>query len=137
MIERRTFIKGLAHRIESLEQHVRSVDELRAALRGLKAGEGDAIFVLSDAMVASHFQLIVETAKAQKLPTMFTERTSVATGGLASYGATYHAVGRALAKYVHRVLLGTSPEHLPDDPAVGAGPGRRDHPVMDPRELMP
>ena len=100
-------------RIELLERHVRSVDELRAGLRGLKAGEADAIFLLSDAMVVSHSQLIVDMASTKKLPTMFTERTSVAAGGLASYGATYYAVGRALAKYVHRVLLGTSPADLP------------------------
>ena len=44
---------------------------------------------------------------------MFTERTRVAAGGLASYGTSSYAVGRLAAKYVHRVLLGTSPADLP------------------------
>ena len=44
---------------------------------------------------------------------MFSERTSVAGGGLASYGVSFSAAGRASAKYVHRVLLGTSPADLP------------------------
>jgi putative ABC transport system substrate-binding protein len=100
-------------RIELVERHVRSVDELRAALRELKAGEGDSIFLVPDAMVSSQSQLIVDTARTKKLPTMFYERTAVEAGGLASYGVNYYAVGRLAAKYVHRVLLGTSPAELP------------------------
>jgi putative ABC transport system substrate-binding protein len=99
--------------IELVERHVRSVDELREGLRRLKVGEADALFLVSDAMVSSQSQLIVDAAKTRKLPTMFVERTSVAAGGLASYGTSYHAVGRLAAKYVHRVLLGTNPADLP------------------------
>ena len=100
-------------RMELVERQARSVDELRAGLRGLKAGEADAIFLVPDAMVNSQAQLIVDTATAKKLATMFYERTSVVGGGLASYGMSYYAVGRLTAKYVHRVLLGTSPADLP------------------------
>jgi len=100
-------------RIGVVERPVRSVDELRAGLGGLKAGEADAIFLVPDAMVNSQSRLIADTAKTQKLPTMFYERTSVVEGGLASYGVSYYAVGRLTAKYVHRVLLGTSPAELP------------------------
>ena len=64
-------------------------------------------------MVISQGQLTVDAARARKLPTMFDERTSVIAGGLASYGTSYHAVGRLAAKHVHRVLLGTSPADLP------------------------
>jgi len=98
--------------IELVERHVRSVEELRASLRGLKAGEVDAI-VVWDAMVVSQSQLIADTARTKKLPTIFFERTSVAVGGLASYGTSYYGVGRLAAKYVYRVLSGTSPAELP------------------------
>ena len=100
-------------RIELVERHVRSVDELRAGLRMLKAGEADAILVVGDGMVTSQAQLVIDAARARKLPTMFNERTSVVAGGLASYGASYHGLGRMAAKHVHRVLLGTSPADLP------------------------
>ena len=100
-------------RIELVERLVSSVDELRAGLRELKAGEADGIFLVTDAMVSSQSQLIVDTARTKKLPTMFYERTAVVAGGLASYGVNYYAVGRLAAKYVHRVLLGTSPAELP------------------------
>jgi putative tryptophan/tyrosine transport system substrate-binding protein len=98
--------------IELVERHVRSVDELRVGLRGLMAGEADAILVW-DAMVVSQTQLLVETAKTKKLPTIFFDRSSVAAGGLASYGTSYYGVGRLAAKYVHHVLSGTSPADLP------------------------
>jgi putative ABC transport system substrate-binding protein len=64
-------------------------------------------------MVVSQTPLIVETAKTKKLPTIFFDRTGVAAGGLASYGTSYYGVGRQAAKYVHRVLSGTSPADLP------------------------
>jgi putative tryptophan/tyrosine transport system substrate-binding protein len=44
---------------------------------------------------------------------MFHEQSLVANGALASYGLSYHEIGRMSAKYVHRVLSGTSPRNLP------------------------
>src|SRR5262249_52071993 len=102
-------------RMELVERHVRSVDELREGLRTLKAGEGDALILPLDAMVIAHGQLTVDAAKAKRLPTMYEERASVVAGGLASYGTNYLAGGRLAAKYVHRVLLGATPAELPVD----------------------
>ena len=48
-----------------------------------------------------------------RLPSTFIDRTSVAGGGLLSYGVGYYPASRRAAKYVHRVLLGTSPADLP------------------------
>jgi putative ABC transport system substrate-binding protein len=100
-------------RIEVVERHVRSVEELRAGLQALKPGEVDALAHVSDAMLTSQTKLVVDTAKAKKLPTVSFERSFVSEGGLASYGVNFHAVGRQSAKYVHRVLSGTSPAELP------------------------
>jgi putative ABC transport system substrate-binding protein len=100
-------------RIEFLERPVQSVDELRAGLRDIKSGEADAIFVVPDAMVNSQSQLIVDAAKTKRLATMFYDRNSVVAGGLASYGVSYFMVGQLAAKYVHRMLLGTSPAEMP------------------------
>jgi putative tryptophan/tyrosine transport system substrate-binding protein len=68
---------------------------------------------LSDAMVTSQAALVIETAMARRLATMFQDRQSVAHGGLASYGVDYYAVGRFSAKQVQRVLLGADPGALP------------------------
>jgi len=100
-------------RIEVLERHVRSVEELRASLQALKPGQVDALAHVADAMVTSQTRLVVDTARAKKLPAMSFERSFAADGGLASYGVNFRAVGRQSAKYVHQVLSGTSPAELP------------------------
>ena len=90
-------------RLDFVERHVRSVDELRAALRTLKAGEADAIFVGGDAMVTSQAQLVVDAAKARKLPTMFNEKTSVAAGALMDRELTWtHEEAVATAAAIDR-----------------------------------
>ena len=98
--------------LKFIERHVKSVEELRQALQALKAGEVDAFFYTPDPMLVSHAQLIIDTAKAKKLPTMFQERSLVAKGGLASYGQSYYEVGWLSAKYVQKVLSGTHPGNL-------------------------
>ena len=99
--------------VEFDERHVASVKELQAGLQALKAGEADAHFLTADSMVSSQAQLIIDTAKAKRLPTMFWERSSVVNGGLASYGVSYHEAGRLSAKYVQRILAGVKPKDLP------------------------
>jgi len=96
-----------------IERRVTSVDELRAGLRALRPGEADAFFYVSDAMVSSQAELIIETARAKRLPTMLQDHGSVAKGALASYGVSFYTVGRLSAKQVQRILLGADPRDLP------------------------
>ena len=49
--------------VEFIERQVSSVKELQAALWALKAGEADAYFYTSDAMMVSQAQLIIEMAR--------------------------------------------------------------------------
>jgi putative ABC transport system substrate-binding protein len=98
--------------LKFVERHVASVEELRSILKGLKAGEADAFFFISDAMVSSQSQLIIDTANAKKLATMFQEGGLVAKGGLASYGQSYYELGRLSAKYVQKILGGAQPRDL-------------------------
>jgi putative ABC transport system substrate-binding protein len=64
-------------------------------------------------MVFSQAQFIIDAARAKKLPTMFVDTNLVAQGALVSYGVSYYEGGRLSAKYVQRVLTGTSPQNLP------------------------
>jgi len=100
-------------KVELLERRVASVEELRAGLRALRAGEADAFCPMTDNLVISQTALVIETARAKKLPTMFSEPDSVVKGGLAGYGVSYYAMGRLSAKYVQRILLGADPGDLP------------------------
>ena len=100
-------------KVELIERPVGSVEELRAALRALRPGDADGIFYVPDAMVQSQAELVIETAKAKKLPTMFQEQESVAKGALASYGENFYTIGRMSARQVQRVLLGAKAGEMP------------------------
>ena len=99
--------------IEIVERHVASVEELRRGVLALKAQEADAYYHRNDAMVTSQAQFIIDTARAKKLPTIFPEQGLVSQGALAGYGVSYYEAGRLSAKYVQRILTGTSPQNLP------------------------
>lgn len=99
--------------VEFVERQFASVEELQARIRSVKAKEVDAFFQLSDSMVNSQAELIIETARINKLPTMFLDESSVIKGGLASYAVSFHELGRLSAKYVQRVLNGVKPNDLP------------------------
>jgi putative ABC transport system substrate-binding protein len=99
-------------RVQLVERHVTSVEELRQRLEAFKAGEADAYFYTTDGMVTSQAQLVIDMAMSKKLPTMFSEQSLVAMGGLASYGQNFHEIGRLSAKYVQKVLTGAQPQDL-------------------------
>jgi putative ABC transport system substrate-binding protein len=94
------------------ERHAASVEELRQRIGALKAKEADAFFYISDAMLNSQAQLVIDMATSRKLPTMFSEQSLVAMGGLASYGQNFHEVGRLSAKYVQKIMTGAQPGDL-------------------------
>jgi putative ABC transport system substrate-binding protein len=100
-------------KVTIVERPVHSVEELRAALPALRSGEVDAYFHVGDALTTSHADLIIEAAKAQRLPLIFQNRESVVRGALASYGLSHDTGGRLTARYVQRVLLGANPGDLP------------------------
>jgi putative ABC transport system substrate-binding protein len=99
--------------VQLVERHVRSAEELRLGLQALKPREVDAYFYISDAMVTSQALLIIDAARVKRLPTMFHENSLAVKGALASYGPSFHEIGRMSAKHVQRVLAGTPPKDLP------------------------
>jgi putative ABC transport system substrate-binding protein len=99
--------------LQLFERHFTSVEELQAAVRALRAREVDAYLAVSDPTVSNQAQLIIDTARDKKLPTMFEHLSHVTRGGLASYTVSFHEVGRVSAKYVQRILTGVKPQDLP------------------------
>jgi putative ABC transport system substrate-binding protein len=99
--------------VELVERRVSSVEEFRRSLNAFKAQDANAYFYTNDAMVSSQAQFIIDTARAKKLPTMFHEPSFVTQGALIGYGVSYNEVGRLSAKYVQRILTGTSAQNLP------------------------
>ncbi len=103
----------VAFKVELVERPIRSAQELRSGLLALRPGEVDALFYVGDATVFSRIDVILETARARKLPTMFQEPSAVTLGGLAAYGSSYVVAGRLSAKQVQRVLQSAAPGDLP------------------------
>jgi len=99
--------------IQLIERHFASVEELQAGVRALKVGEADAYLAMADPTASNQAQLIIDTARDKKLPTMFDHLSHVTRGGLASYAVSFHEVGRLSAKYVQRILTGVKPQDLP------------------------
>jgi putative ABC transport system substrate-binding protein len=106
----RTAAKQL--RIQLIDRQAVSVNELRQQLETLQPKQADAYFYISDAMVNSHADLVIEKARLKKLPTMFSEQSVVAMGGLASYGQNFQEVGRLSAGYVQKIIGGAQPRDL-------------------------
>jgi len=98
--------------IKLIESHVSSVTDLQRELQKLKHEDADAFFFTPDPMVGSQSQLIIDTAKTKKLPTMFQEQSLVASGALAGYGQNYREIGRLSARYVQQVLNGAPPRDM-------------------------
>ena len=99
--------------LELVERQVASIEDLKKALQSYRAGEADAFISVSDAMVDSQIQLVIDTGKTKNLPTMLYEPSSVLQGGLATYSADFNEIGRLSAKYVQRVLAGANPALMP------------------------
>jgi putative ABC transport system substrate-binding protein len=99
--------------LEFIERHVASVEELQKVAQSFKAGEADAYISVSDAMIDSQIDSIIDMAIAKRLPTMLYEPGGVARGGLVSYSADFNEAGRLSAKHVRRILAGTIPADLP------------------------
>jgi putative ABC transport system substrate-binding protein len=99
--------------LELVERHIASAEELQAAVRALKVGEVDAYLAVSDAVASNQAQVIIDAAKAKKLPTMLDFLSQATSGGLVSYAVNLHEMGRVSAKYVQRILAGVKPQDLP------------------------
>jgi putative ABC transport system substrate-binding protein len=100
-----------------VERPVKSEEEARAAITGLRRGDADGIFSLR--FLSSNIPgFILEIAPRGVMPTMFTSSFFVERGGLASYAANTHATGKQAARLVDKILKGAKPADLPVEQAT-------------------
>lgn len=99
-------------KLKLVERPVDSVEMLRASLRALGPGDADAFIYASDAMIVSQEELILDTSRTKRLPTMLSYQDA-AKEALASYGENRFTLGRLAAQHVQRILLGADPGGLP------------------------
>ncbi len=105
----------LAARARGLEATllgVRRAEEIAPAFETLKA-QADALYVVSDALIAANRSRIITFALSAHVPTMLSYRDYVQAGGLMSYGPSYPDLFRHAADVVDKILRGTKPGDIP------------------------
>ena len=96
-------VRAEAHTPTGLDQAFASMNKQRAG----------AFVMMVDAYFLNEVQRIVMLANKYKLPGVFGFREYAEAGGLISYGLSYRAYYRGVARYVDKVLRGTKPADLP------------------------
>jgi putative ABC transport system substrate-binding protein len=109
-----TVVREAARRlgITLVERPVRSEDEARAVITGLRKGDADGI--LSLRYLTSNIPgFMQEISLRGVMPTMFHVPFFVERGGLASYSANTYELGKQASRIVDRILKGARPADLP------------------------
>ena len=84
-----------------------------SAFSELSAKGAGALVVLNTAVFDIERQRIVDLAAKVRLPTVYTTRSYVDSGGLMSYGPNFADLNRRAANYVDKILKGAKPADLP------------------------
>jgi putative ABC transport system substrate-binding protein len=75
--------------------------------------KADALYVVSDSLIAANRTRIVTLALSEHLPTIMSYDDYVEAGGLMSYGPDYADLFRRAADMVDKILRGTNPGDIP------------------------
>ena len=102
--------RTLGLEITSLE--IRRTEDIAPAFETLKS-QTDALYVISDALMAANRTRIITFALSARLPTIFGYRDYVKAGGLMSYGPDFTDLFRHAADMVDKILHGTKPGDIP------------------------
>ena len=92
---------------------VRDAAEIERAISAFARSSNGGLIVTPSALARVHINLIITLAARHKLPAVYWDRPSVASGGLISYGANAIDPFRRAAGYVDRILKGENPADLP------------------------
>jgi ABC-type uncharacterized transport system substrate-binding protein len=98
--------------LEAARIGVWRAEDIAPAFEGL-TNKADALYVVSDALIAANRTRIVTLALSGRLPTMMSYDDYVAAGALMSYGPDYPDLFRMAADMVDKILRGTKPGDIP------------------------
>ena len=107
-------VRATAHALdlEAARLEIWRSEEIAPAFEVIR-GKADALYVVSDALIAANRTLIVTPALSAGLPTILSYRDYVEAGGLMSYGPNYADLFRRAAEMVDKILNGTKPSDIP------------------------
>jgi len=92
---------------------VREVGEIERAVTTFARSSNGGLIVTAGSGSAIHRNVIITLAARHKLPTVYSDRHFVASGGLISYGPDRFDQYRRAAAYVDRIFNGEKPAELP------------------------
>jgi putative ABC transport system substrate-binding protein len=98
--------------LEAARIGVWRAEDIAPAFESL-TNKADALYVVSDALIAANRTRIVTLALSGRLPTIMSYDDYVAAGGLMSYGPDYPDLFRKAAEMVDKILRGTKPGDIP------------------------
>lgn len=99
--------------VELTSVNIRGEPEIERAIAAFGRSSNGGLIVTPSGSALRHRDLIVALAARHKLPAVYFERSYVAVGGLAYYGADFVDLYRQAAGYVDRILKGEKPADLP------------------------
>ncbi len=99
--------------IELLRRDVTSKAEIEQTLADVPTGAVDAIYFVPSALVGTHIALLIDKAKADRIPLAVTKQPMVEQGALVSYGADLRLLGMQAAKLMTKILKGAKPSEMP------------------------
>jgi putative tryptophan/tyrosine transport system substrate-binding protein len=107
-------ISAAAHMLglEIVPIEVRRSEDVAPGIKSLQGG-AEALYVITDPLVAVNQIEINTLALDARLPTMHALREYVVSGGLMSYGANFPDLFQRAADYVDKILRGAKPADLP------------------------
>jgi putative ABC transport system substrate-binding protein len=99
--------------VEVSPVNMRDAGEIERATTAFARAPNGGLIVVATPLAQRHLDLIVTLGARHKLPTVYYERSFVATGGLISYGPDRIDQYRKAAGYVDRILKGEKPADMP------------------------
>jgi putative ABC transport system substrate-binding protein len=98
--------------LEAARVGVWRAEDIAPAFETLR-NRADALYVVSDALIAANRARIVTLAPDGRLPTIMSYDDYVEAGGLMSYGPDYADLFRRAAAMVDKILRGVNPGDIP------------------------
>jgi putative ABC transport system substrate-binding protein len=98
--------------LEAARLEVWQLQDIAPAFEAIK-GKADALYVVSNVLIAANRARIITLARSARLPTILSYGDYVQAGGLMSYGPNFAELFRGAADMVDKILRGTKPGDIP------------------------
>jgi putative ABC transport system substrate-binding protein len=99
--------------IDPIPLEITRTEDIELAFEKLKSEKADALYVVINELLNANRLLIVKSAEAARLPSVYGTHDWVRSGGLLSYGPNFPALFARSAEMTDSILRGARPENIP------------------------